>query len=196
MPAINPARLSARGGLARFPTNCNVNDSDPHHCFTSTPAVCSRDRDSFSQIAVVPDEAAKGANRPSSARQCVLSTRRNAVVVPTWGTAVVRAFHTTAQGGPLGVTHEQSAGAVVYEPPVVVAVRARPGAARARRVAVAPHEQLGAVGESEWWCAGGCMDDRRRWGKACAVNDSGLRRLGGTAGAMEGGLTAGFGARI
>ena len=37
------------------------------------------------------------------------------------------------------------------------------------------------------------MDDRRRWGRR--VNDSG-RRFGGTAGAMEGGLTAGFGAKF
>jgi hypothetical protein len=55
------------------------------------------------------------------------------------------------------VAHEQSAGAVVHEPPVVVAVHARPAAAHERPVAVAPrgrqaaavapHEQLGAVGE-------------------------------------------------
>jgi hypothetical protein len=91
--------------------------------------------------------------------------RSNALIVSTWGTAVVRAFHTSAQGGPLGLAHEQSAGAVVHEPPVVVAVHARPAAAHERPVAVAPrgrqaaavahgqlaavarHEQLGAVGE-------------------------------------------------
>jgi hypothetical protein len=91
--------------------------------------------------------------------------RSNALIVSTWGTAVVRAFHTSAQGGPLGVAHEQSAGAVVHEPPVVVVVvHARPAAAHERPVAVAPrgrqaaaahgqlaavapHEQLGPVGE-------------------------------------------------
>ena len=62
------------------------------------------------------------------------------------------------------MAHEQSAGAVVHEPPVV-ALHARPGAAHERPVAMAPrgrqaapvahgqlaavvpHEQLGAVGE-------------------------------------------------
>jgi hypothetical protein len=92
--------------------------------------------------------------------------RSNALIVSTWGTAVVRAFHTSAQGAPRAVAHEQSAGAVVPEPPVVVAVHARPAAVHERPVAVAPrgrqaaavgahgqlaavapHEQLGAVGE-------------------------------------------------
>jgi hypothetical protein len=107
------------------------------------------------QIAVVPRQSGEGGQ--STQFGPVLPTRRNALIVSTWRTAVVRAFHTSAQGGPLGVTHEQSAGAVVHEPPVVVAVHARPAAAHERPVAVAPHgrpaaavaprEQLGAVGE-------------------------------------------------
>jgi hypothetical protein len=121
-----------------------------------------------------PTKRRRGANRPNSARQCVLSKRRKALIVSTWGTAVVRAFHTAAQGGPLGVAHEQSAGAVVavharpaaaahgrpeaavVHEPSVVAVHARPAAPHGRQAAavahgqpaaVAPHEQLGAMGE-------------------------------------------------
>jgi hypothetical protein len=33
-----PRAIEREGDLARFPTNCNVNGSDPHDCFTSTPA--------------------------------------------------------------------------------------------------------------------------------------------------------------
>jgi hypothetical protein len=97
----------------------------------------------YPQIAVVPRRSGEAGHRSNSARQCSLPMRRNALTVSTWGTAVVPAFRTSAQGGPLGVTREQSAGAVVHEPPVAVAVavHARPAAA------VAPHEQLGAVGE-------------------------------------------------
>jgi hypothetical protein len=69
-----------------------------------------------------------------------LSKRRKALIVSTWGTVVIRAFHTAAQGGPLGVAHEQSAGAVVHEPPVV-AVHARPAAAaHGRPEAAVVHE--------------------------------------------------------
>jgi hypothetical protein len=135
---------------------------DLHGCFTPTLAGY------YPQGAAIPRRRGRGPKSTRSGAPVCFQRRSNALIVSTWGMAVVRAFHTAARAARLAAAHGQPVAAAahgqptaaaVHERPVAVAPRGRQAAAVAPRgrqaaavahgqlAAVAPHEQLGAVGE-------------------------------------------------